>query len=144
MERVATVEKPSKSPRRTLRPRTAVGKQATSQPRRRFIRSWTGHLELRDRLRALASRVLEADAAAASSAKAHGWSVTGAICASIRDPALATTPEIAEAARLFRELRDLQSELIWTHHLDGDMVVNEATLVLEGANASDRVTTGTG
>lgn len=135
MERpsVATIQKTSKSPRRTLR---GGRKQASRQPRRRFIRSWAGRLELRDRLRALASRVLEADAAAAFSAKAHGWSSTGAICAAIRDPALVPSPEVAEAAHLFRELRDLQSELFWTHNLDGNLVVTEATMVLDSANAS--------
>lgn len=127
-------EQVHKGPRRVLRLRSGIAKEAADRPRR-FIRSWAGHLDLRDRLRALAERVLVADAAAARAAEARGWSATGAICAAIRDPSMVTCPEVAEAARLFAELRNLQSELIWSHNLDGNLVVNEATLVLDPANA---------
>lgn len=104
--------------------------------RPRPIRSWAEHLELRDKLRTLAARVLAADAKAAAAAEARGWSATGAICAAIRDPSLTTCSEVAEAGQLFRELRDLQACLIWSHNLDGNMVVMEATMILDAANAA--------
>lgn len=78
--------------------------------------------------------MFEVEGEAAVAAKARGWIITEAVCAAANDPdspfALCC-PEVARAGQILRDLYDFQYDLIWTHHIDGNLVNFEMCDVLE-------------
>lgn len=96
--------------------------------KQKWIYSWAGLEESRDRIRAIAHEIVASDEEVR---RIYPSSVaTGFICEAIRDPSLARTPEIARAGRAQKELRDLHASLVWDHNLEFDFVQLEWAPIL--------------
>lgn len=122
-----TMSKQQKQRDGALGPKRPRSKRAYSHIK--WIFSWAGLEDKRAEVRALAREIYESDAAVRASM--HSVVATGSICAAIRDPSTAPTPEIARAAKAHRDLRDLHGRLVWEHHLDWDFVRMEWSTVLD-------------
>lgn len=125
------IQTQTRKPKTTRVVRVILQKKKTRDGR---FCSWEGKEDLEKKLKELARKVVIADAKAEKATKSLGWSTVGAICQSIRDPSISTIPEVAEAASLFRQLRDLQHQLIWDYNFDGNFVVKEVTIILDSQN----------
>ncbi|BCU02823.1 hypothetical protein [Pandoravirus japonicus] len=109
-----------------LCPRKTTGRK----PRRpQSILSWDGLEHYRDQVRAVAHEIVESDATVRSTMRSV--LATGTICAAIRDPATAPTPEVARAARAQVTLRDLMATLVQEHNLEWDLVRREYAIILD-------------
>lgn len=97
--------------------------------KQKWIYSWAGLEEYRDKIRAIAHEAVASDVEVR---KLFPSSVaTGYICEAIRDPSLARTPEVARAARAQQELGDLHASLVWDHNLEFDFVRLEWAPILD-------------
>lgn len=117
----------------SLRPRNTTQQKKTGtkrRSRRRWLTSWEGLEEYRSQIRAAACEV-RTSAAALRGTGIDSVVATGLICAAIRDPSTAPTPEVARAGQAQRDLRDLHSRLVWEHGLDWDFVRREWATLLD-------------
>ncbi|AGO83037.1 hypothetical protein pdul_cds_828 [Pandoravirus dulcis] len=109
-----------------LRPRKTTRQKPRRPP---SISSWDGFEHYRDQVRAVAREIAESDAAVRTTMRSV--LATGLICAAIRDPTTAPTPEVARAARAQESLRDLMGVLVQEHNLDWFFVRREWLAILE-------------
>lgn len=119
----------------SLRPRKTVLQKKMQQPNksrravRRWLTSWKGLEEYRDQIRAAAREVFESDAAVRATIPSSV--ATGFICAAIRDPTTAPSPEVARAGQAQRTVCDLHLRLVWEHNLEWDFVRREWIVILD-------------
>lgn len=97
------------------------------------MRSWKNHKVERDEIRAIARRIVQADAAVR--ARYAPSVATGLICEAMRNPALAATPEVARAAAAQEALHALHHKLVWEEGLDYDFVRLEWATILDPSPA---------
>ncbi|AVK75343.1 hypothetical protein pqer_cds_921 [Pandoravirus quercus] len=123
---VTTTRSASTSRTVALRPRRTTRQKPRRPP---SIQSWDGLEQYRDQVRAIAHEIADSDAVVRSTMRSV--LATGLICAAIRDPTTAPTPEVARAARAQEALRDLMGTLVQEHNLDYFFVRREWLAILE-------------
>lgn len=92
---------------------TSRSPQGAKKPRRKVIRpitTWKDHEEFRKRVANVARDITIATVIAQKICHEQGWSALEEIAEAINKPDTAKTPEIARAAQLQRELRELFKE----------------------------------
>lgn len=92
------------------------------------IVSWAGLEEEREQIRAAAREVLAKDALVR--ARMRSSVATGLVCEAMRDPRLAASPEVAEAAKANDALYALHSALVLERGVEFDLVRGEWAPIL--------------
>lgn len=96
---------------------------------RQWLFSWAGLEDQRERVREMAREIVASGAALRETMPSGA--ATGLICAGIRDPSLAFSPDAARASEAQRDLSALHAQLVWEHGLDWDFVRREWAAILD-------------
>jgi hypothetical protein len=106
--------------------------KAPIKENRRYLLSWVGLEELRDKLRNIAEDIVNGYQILDVIAKDNKWSTIGMTCSGIRDTSTVRyCPEAAKLAELYKELRQLTFDLIWKHNIDPDFVRREYAVIMD-------------